>query len=119
MRRIPYALTLLAALAGCDQPTAPAADPPSSAGLAPAGLVTPINSRIAFLSYTNEESDVYTVGPGGGGLLPGRGHALDSSEMIGNVAPGARHQSSQGDEGTASVPGRQGGRELRHGRTPW
>ena len=68
MRRIPFALTLLAALAGCDQPTAPAGDPSSAADLAPTGLVTPINSRIAFLSYTNEESDVYTVGPGGGGL---------------------------------------------------
>ncbi len=68
MRRLPFALTLLAALAGCDQPTAPAGDSQSPEDLAPAALVTPVNSRIVFLSYTDEESDIYTIGPGGGGL---------------------------------------------------
>ena len=68
MRRLPFALTLLAALAGCDQPTAPAADSQSPEDLASAALVTPVNSRIVFLSYTDEESDIYTIGPGGGGL---------------------------------------------------
>ena len=68
MRRLPFALTLLAALAGCDQPTAPAGDSQSPEGLAPSALVTSVNSRIVFLSYTDEESDIYTIGPGGGGL---------------------------------------------------
>jgi TolB protein len=70
MRRLPIALTLLAALAGCDQPTAPTGDAPSpsQADRAPAALVTSVNSRIAFLSYTEEESDIYTINPGGGGL---------------------------------------------------
>ena len=64
-----FALGLLAvSVPGCDQPTAPADDPQSPADLAPAGLVTAVNSRIVFLSYTNEESDIYTIGPGGGGL---------------------------------------------------
>ena len=64
-----FALGLLAvSVPGCDQPTAPADDAQSPADLAPAGLVTPVNSRIVFLSYTNEESDIYTIGPGGGGL---------------------------------------------------
>ena len=67
-RRI-FAFGLLAvSVPGCDQPTAPADDPQSPTDLAPAGLVTPVNSRIVFLSYTNEESDIYTIGPGGGGL---------------------------------------------------
>ena len=64
-----FALGLLAvSVPGCDQPTAPADDAQSPADLAPAGLVTPVNSRIVFLSYTNEESDIYTIGPSGGGL---------------------------------------------------
>jgi TolB protein len=63
-----FALSLLLALPGCDQPTAPSGDPPSPADLAPANLVTPINNRIVFLSYVGEESDIYTIGPGGGGL---------------------------------------------------
>src|SRR5262245_43913920 len=67
MRRLPFALTLLAAVAGCDQPTAPADDAQAPADLAPAGLATPITSRIAFLSYVNEKSDIYTINPGGGG----------------------------------------------------
>ena len=62
-----FALGCLALLVhGCDQPTAPAAD--AGDPTSPSALVTPINSWIAFLSYTNEESDVYTIGPGGGGL---------------------------------------------------
>jgi TolB protein len=67
-----FALGLLALLVhGCDQPTAPAGeagDARSPTALAPAGLVTPINSRIAFLSYVNEESDLYTIAPNGSGL---------------------------------------------------
>ena len=67
-----FALGVLALLVhACDQPTAPtgdAVDSPSPTSLAPSALVTPINNRIVFLSYTNEESDVYTIGPGGGGL---------------------------------------------------
>jgi TolB protein len=64
-----FALALLPAfLPGCDQPTAPSGDPPSVTELAPTGLVTPVNSRIVFLSYVEEESDVYTIGPAGGAL---------------------------------------------------
>ena len=67
-----FALGVLALLVhGCDQPTAPngdGVDPASPSGSAPSALVAPGNSRIAFLSYTNEESDIYTIAPGGGGL---------------------------------------------------
>ncbi len=64
-----FALGLLAVFVpGCDQPTAPTGEAQSPDGVAPAALVTPINSRIVFLSYVNEESDVWTIGPGGGGL---------------------------------------------------
>jgi TolB protein len=67
-----FALGVLALLVhGCDQATAPtgdAADPAAPTDLAPSALVTPVNSRIAFLSYVNEESNLYTINPGGGGL---------------------------------------------------
>lgn len=67
-----FALGVLALLVhGCDQPTAPASDadaPGPPTDLAPSVLVTPVNSRIAFLSYVNEASDLYTINPGGGGL---------------------------------------------------
>jgi TolB protein len=68
-----FALSLLVVLAGCDDATAPdapssVADPASAADPAPADLATLGTSRIAFMSYTDEESDIYTIGPGGGGL---------------------------------------------------
>src|SRR6185312_12426887 len=68
-----FALTLVVVLAGCDDATAPAdpapvADRAPVADPAPVGLATVGTSRIAFMSYTNEESDLYTIGQGGGGL---------------------------------------------------
>jgi Tol biopolymer transport system component len=67
-----FALGVLALLVhGCDQPTAPvddALDQAAPTNLAPSALVSPVSSKIAFLSYTNEESDIYTINPGGGGL---------------------------------------------------
>jgi len=74
-----FALTLVVVLAGCDDATAPAdpssvvdpapvADPAAAVDPAPGGLATVGTSRIAFMSYTGEESDIYTIGPYGSGL---------------------------------------------------
>jgi Tol biopolymer transport system component len=74
-----FALTLVVVLAGCDDATAPAdpssvaepapvADAAPVADPAPVGLATVGTSRIAFMSYAGEESDIYTINPGGGGL---------------------------------------------------
>ncbi len=69
------ALASLVVLAGCDQAAAPLApdettgDPSSAADPGSVGLATLGASRIAFMSYgATEESDIYTIAPGGGGL---------------------------------------------------
>jgi Tol biopolymer transport system component len=69
-----FAVTFLVALAGCDQAMDPLApeenpgDPSSPADPGSVALATVTNSRIAFMSYVNEESNIYTIGPTGGGL---------------------------------------------------
>ena len=69
-----FAVTLLVVLAGCDRATDPLAPednpggPSSPADLGSIGMATVSTSRIAFLSYVNEESNIYTIGPSGGGL---------------------------------------------------
>src|SRR5262245_27597254 len=70
-----FALTLLVALAGCDQAKAPLApeenpgDLSSPAGPGSVAMATVSTSRIAFMSYdASEQSNIYTISSGGGSL---------------------------------------------------
>jgi Tol biopolymer transport system component len=63
-----FALSLLIALVGCDEATAPSGDA-APADPAPPSLATLVSSRIVFMSYdASESSDLYTITPGGSGL---------------------------------------------------